>query len=402
MQFFKSVFVFYCLVGSCGLQSSAAEPLTFESQTLPIELSVGYAVRVLDVNGDEKLDIAIVDSKRIVWLEAPDWTTHVIYETPDAKNDNVCFAPHDINEDGLIDFAIGSDWQPNNTTSGGKIGWLENLGEGKWTYHAIAEEPTTHRMQWFARPNGKKAALIVAPLKGRGTTGPTFDQSGVSMLEIMPTVKDGEVTWEIEVMANQFPVMHNFRAVDMNDDGRFELLLASFRGVMQFNFEPEDYLVHLCSGQETAAPARGSSEVCMGRRSDRTEYIATIEPWHGDKVVVYTPRTVNPLWDRHVIDAELAWGHAIDAANLDADADEELVVGVRDNLSDDHRCGLRIYDPNDDSPMKWPRTIVEPGAIAVEDLTTADLDRDGDIDIIAVGRATHNAKVYWNLQNRAR
>jgi hypothetical protein len=32
----------------------------------------------------------------------------------------------------------------------------------------------------------------------------------------------------------------------------------------------------------------------------------------------------------------------------------------------------------------------------VEDLTAADLDGDGRIDLIAVGRKTKNLRVYWN------
>ena len=33
--------------------------------------------------------------------------------------------------------------------------------------------------------------------------------------------------------------------------------------------------------------------------------------------------------------------------------------------------------------------------MATEDLTVADLNEDGKPDIIAVGRATHNVKIYW-------
>ncbi len=34
--------------------------------------------------------------------------------------------------------------------------------------------------------------------------------------------------------------------------------------------------------------------------------------------------------------------------------------------------------------------------VAVEDLTAADLNGDGRIDLIAVGRKTKNLRVYWN------
>jgi hypothetical protein len=34
--------------------------------------------------------------------------------------------------------------------------------------------------------------------------------------------------------------------------------------------------------------------------------------------------------------------------------------------------------------------------VAVEDIAVSDFDGDGKPDIIAVGRATHNAVIYWN------
>jgi hypothetical protein len=140
--------------------------------------------------------------------------------------------------------------------------------------------------------------------------------------------------------------------------------------------------------------------VKLGRFADGSPYVATIEPWHGHQVVVYTPppgpRPATGgewLWRRHVLDEELKWGHAVWTANLDDDADDELIIGVRDNLSERVRCGVRVYDPVGGS---WRRQLVDPGSVAVEDLAAADLNGDGRIDLVAVGRATHNVKIYWN------
>src|SRR5262249_2926942 len=130
-------------------------------------------------------------------------------------------------------------------------------------------------------------------------------------------------------------------------------------------------------------------------------YFATVEPWHGNEIVVYTtPGTESTLWKRHVIDDQLRWGHALWCSDLDGDGRDELVIGVRDNPAKGdtftEKCGVGLYKATDKEGKKWARFILDDGGIAVEDLTVADLNGDGKPDIIAVGRGTHNARIYWN------
>ena len=81
-------------------------------------------------------------------------------------------------------------------------------------------------------------------------------------------------------------------------------------------------------------------------------------------------------------------------ADLDGDADEELVIGVRDTKDAANPCGLRIYDPSSATP--WTKHVIDPAGVAIEDLAVADLDGDKKPDIVAVGRATKNVRIYWN------
>src|SRR3982751_2441945 len=122
----------------------------FRDQELKTKLTVGYAVRLIDMNDDKRLDICIVDSERLLWLENPNWEEHIMIGAGKTKKDNVCFAPADIDGDGRLDFAVGADWNPANTKSGGTIQWIrqpEKAGE-KWSVFPIGEEPTMHRMQF--------------------------------------------------------------------------------------------------------------------------------------------------------------------------------------------------------------------------------------------------------------
>src|SRR5262249_14599105 len=139
-----------------------------------------------------------------------------------------------------------------------------------------------------------------------------------------------------------------------------------------------------------------------GRLLNGKQFIATIEPWHGNQVVTYTPNDDKKVWERHLIDGQLRWGHAVWCADLDGDGADELIIGVRDDPNPKagdafkDRRGVRIYKCSDGIGAAWDRFILDDGGVAVEDLAAADLDGDGKIDIVAVGRQTGNARIYWN------
>ncbi|QDU96353.1 FG-GAP repeat domain-containing protein [Lignipirellula cremea] len=392
-----------CLAFALSASPGQGGELKFGEIELSERLEVGYAVRLIDMNGDGRLDICVVDSKRLIWLENPQWNVHTIDASPD-KTDNVCFAPYDINSDGKLDFAVGSDWTLD-TKSGGTIGWLEqNETPAKpFKLHPIGEEPTVHRIRFADLDGNGREELIIAPLLGRDTTRPHFAENGVRLLayEIPknPTVDD----WKMTVLSDELHVCHNFWPTDLNGDGQLDLLVVSFEGVSLLERQKNGTYKRtlIGAGEQQTSPNKGASEIKHGKLASGADYIATIEPWHGSEVVVYTrpkgdrdPKSDRWMWDRHVLDDQLKWGHAVWCANLDDDEDQELIIGVRDDLSNEHRRGLRIYDPQPDG--SWKRTIIDPGSVAIEDLAAGDLNGDGRTDIVAVGRQTHNIKLYIN------
>ncbi len=389
---------------SCATIAHAAEPFTFRDIELPTKLTVGYAVRLVDMNADKRLDICIVDSDRILWLENPNWTEHVLVEKPQIKTDNACFAEADINGDGQIDFAVGADWRPFN---GGNLQWISGKSPvEKWQVHPIADVHTEHRIQFADLDGDGKPELISAPLMGEGAKAPHWNEAPVkfSMFKIPANPVAGP--WVPQVLCEELHVTHNFVVTDFNHDKKADILIVSFEGVhlLEPTASGPWRRTRIGTGNQETSPNKGASEIKHGKLADG-DYVATIEPWHGTQVVVYTkpkqPRDPNAkewLWDRHVIDEELKWGHAVWCANLDSDPEEELIIGVRDDLDaadPTKRRGLRIYDPSPDG-TKWTRQIVDPGSVAIEDATAGDLNGDGKIDIVAVGRATKNVKIYFN------
>jgi hypothetical protein len=390
-----------------GSALHAAIP-SFRNQEIERELGVGYAVSLVDVNSDGELDIIVVDQTRVVWYENPGWQRRTIIENQ-TKPDNVCIAPYDIDGDGQIDFALGAEWRPQDTVASGTIQWLRRgpAVDDKWTVHPIGTEPTVHRMRWGDFDGNGRAELIVLPLHGRGVRPPEFNQNGVRILRYkIPDEPTDAGAWQAEVVDDALHVSHNLWPADLNQDQRLDLLVASFEGVHLIERGASSTWNRrlLAAGNQETSPNRGSSEIKPGKLGSDAgyDYLATIEPWHGFQVVVYTrgadDRTAE--WNRSVIDEQLAWGHAVWCADLDGDPDEELIIGVRDDAGP-HRSGVRLYDPVvNGRSVGWQRSLVDPGGVAVEDLAAADLDGDGDTDIVAAGRRTKNVKIYWNDAGR--
>jgi hypothetical protein len=378
---------------------------TFEKREIEKGLGVGYAVLLVDIDGDRKTDIVVVDTHRILWYQNPTWKRRTILQGKTAP-DNVCVAAADIDGDGKIDLALGAGWRPFNTKSGGTLQWLKRgkTLDDPWTLYPIAEEPTLHRIRFCDLDGTGKPVLLSGPLMGRNSTATKnwMDGSPVRLTAYRIPRDPTRDRWIPEVIDESLHVMHNFWPTQFGKRGGLSVLTASYEGVHLISHDGKKWARHKlgAGNQDNPRGWRGASEVKAGRLKGGLPFIATIEPWHGHQVVIYTPsKDSKALWERRVIDDKLRWGHAVWCADLDGDGGDQIVIGVRDNLSDKsgEKCGVRVYKALDERGTKWERHLVDEGGVAVEDLAVADLHGDGRLDIVAVGRATKNVRVYRNV-----
>ena len=260
--------------GSAPASALDAEIRQFRCQEIERELGVGYAVSLVDVNGDGKLDIVVVDQTRVVWYENPAWRRRTIIENQ-TKPDNVCIAPYDLDGDGQIDFALGADWRPADTVASGTIQWLSRgpTIDDQWTVHAIGTEPTVHRMRWGDFDGDGRAELIVLPLHGRGVRPPEFNQNGVRVLLYkIPKEPTDASAWKAEIIDDQLHVSHNLWPVDLNQDRRLDLLVASFEGV--------SLLERAASGgwsrRRSASAIRRRRPIAVRAKSNRASFAAAV------------------------------------------------------------------------------------------------------------------------------
>ncbi len=382
--------------------SPTAKPFPkFVEQVLDNQFGIGYGVIVADINHDGKLDVVAINETQAVWFENPSWKKHLIMEGA-TKKDNVCLAAYDIDGDGRLDLAIGAEWMPTNTQSGGSLQWFRQPEDSsnRWSMIPIGSEPTLHRIRWAdCRGRGKKE-LIVAPLQGRGTKPPNWGEGkGVRLMAFeMPSDPSNEA-WKIEIIDESLHALHNFWVANYDDDPADEIITASLEGVFVFDRGKDGKWSksQLGEGNDEENGVPGGGEIKMGKFKSGKRYLAAIEPWHGHQVVVYLPPAeAGSMWKRRVLDTKLKQGHAIWCADLDGDGDDELVMGWREAGDPELKPGIVIYDPQDEEWNSGKKYVVDDGGMATEDLTVADLNQDGFLDIIASGRATHNLKIYWN------
>ncbi|GIW89311.1 MAG: hypothetical protein KatS3mg108_3635 [Isosphaeraceae bacterium] len=392
-------------VVGCGL--TAGGPIWVRQEIDPRAGEVVYAVTVADVNGDRRLDVVAVTEDAVLWYENPSWRKRVVVEGATAR-DNVCIAARDIDGDGQIDFALGAGWKPPDTVTPGTLQWLGRDGAGQWKIHIIEyEEPSIHRMRWADVDGDGVTELVIVPLQGRGTMGPDWGAGKGVRIWVLRVPEDPTArVWASELADDTLHTAHNFEAVSLDDDPAEELIVAAWEGVFRLDRLDDGRWTRTKLGdgyQGGDLPHRGASEIKLGKVGDQArDCLATIEPWHGDRVVVYV-REIESKWVRREVDTGVKWGHAVWFANVDEDPSQELIIGQRDPRTDTvtpKGPGVFVYDleswlmgGHDSGIEKW---VVDDGGMACEDALAADLDGDGRPEIIAGGRATHNVVVYWN------
>jgi hypothetical protein len=221
------------------------------------------------------------------------------------------------------------------------------------------------------------------PLIGPEAVAPDY-RAHVPLLMYRPGAWKREVITDVDS-----GVVHGIHATDWNGDRRDVLLSASFLGVHALQLDRPGWTRTLITrGDPAPWPKSGASDVVVGRLGSE-RFVATIEPWHGNQVVVY--RQDKTAWKRHVIDASIADGHTIVAGDFDGDGLDEIVVGERQGKRSAHL--YRASSPKDDT---WTKEVLDDGGMAAAGCAVADLNADTSPDIVCIGTATANLKWYEN------
>ncbi len=363
----------------------------------------GYQVAVADVNGDGRPDIlALSSGQNIVdWYQDPSWRTRSVTTSTEK---NISLAP--LFKPGYPSqgMALASGFNLDHAEAGGDLWWAQ-LGtslDSEWSLRPIGRIPGSHRLHWADLDGDGQLELVVVPIVGAGARPPDYSvPAQITWFQMPEAMLSGHAQaalarsskWAPHLIDDTLNLAHGVHVMDWNGDGRDEILTASAQGVNLFMSKGQgtnlEWTRKLLTAGDQTERYHGASEIDVGNVHGR-RFLATIEPWHGDKVVVY-PSGKNGFGERLVIDSSFKNGHALVCADLDGDGNDEIVAGYRGPGT-----SLFIYHAKDDQGTAWERETLDT-EMAASCLAIADINGDGRPDIVAIGSSTGNVKWYENL-----
>jgi hypothetical protein len=388
-------------------QFKFAQP-AFEEVLVEDNLKDGYWLDAVDIDGDGRLDLIAcgLAEGELVWYQnrSPSWIKHSIGAFP--KPVAMDHAPL-VN--GRPDLVVCHDYgtcmfacKPED----GKISWLQHPGgdgTGPWQRHYIANLVATHRLRFGSFTRAGARELMALPVVGpKG--GPEAVHQPVQVMLYTPQPDKLDEPWPAAVVDDKsFRVIHDvvvgkFAEKDRNA-ALDSVLLATEEGVCWVHHQDGAWRTEILgTGEQTEVGLtgfKGTGNLGVGRvGSDPYAYIATLEPFHGNTLAVYTkPPGRDGLkgpWRRTILDvfgdpndAGEGAGHHVMTADFDGDGDDEFLMALRGPWP---WQGVFYYKCIDVENAVFTKKRVSNASAAR--IALGDFDGDGRIDFATTGYYT--------------
>ncbi len=330
------------------------------------------ACAVLDVDGDGKMDIVSGNH----WYQAPSWQRHRVrsVEVIRGRQDDYANLPLDVNGDGRTDL--------------------------------VSANYRSQSLYWIRHPD-PSAGLdaewdrTVVETPGAMETGRLVDIDGDGRLDVLPngvefaawwTLQPGpQPQWQRHALPDEL-AGHGIGAGDINGDGRTDVVGPHGWAEAPVNPRTDRWIFHaeFTLWRDASIPilvqdvdTDGDADLIWGRGHQSGLY------W-----LEQTGSGEQRTWQRHVIDSSLSQQHTLLWSDLDGDGRGELISGSR-------YYGHDGRDVGESGPLQvsawryaadrrvWQRQLLSSnfGVALGVDPKVADVDSDGDLDLVCADRS---------------
>ena len=364
------------LLSTCCGGLNALSAVEFERHEFPMTMRTNMALAV-DIDNDQDVDIVAISQTRIVGIQMPERSEHILF---DAIDGGLIHADHaDMDNDGDQDVIIcrffnpwlqkakdGSSTQPAGPNF--TIAWLENTGTvtDSWPLHIVDNEVHgTHGVAVGDLNNDNTPDIVAANVSGAFPRSVTWYPSGQGRQFIHEKNAGGRP--------------HYVAIGDLNNDGRNDVALGSGNG----------WSVYLADGDNWARHEllkhRGGTNLTLADCDNDGDLDVIGGTGHGDGIFWFE----NPSWQQHTIRADITDVHSLSSGDFNGD-------GLADIVANSNRSQeTLVYLQGANSTFQ--EMVIDSGNRQQSyGCCVADVDGDGKLDIVLGGRKSNN--VIWYQQ----
>jgi hypothetical protein len=352
-----------CVAGTVAWTVGRPDEVPFQKQTL--DLGANETAAVADVNGDGKPDIIAGEN----WYEGPKWVKHKFRSIPFSNNyiDDFSDLPMDVNGDGHIDI-VSCSW------FGKRVFWSENPGKGRgeWKEHMIQDGFNVEFSFLVDMDNDGKAREVLPQFGGKAPTAWYEFRGG---------------KWEKrQVSPNNYG--HGIGAGDLNKDGRTDLITP--KGWFEAPPDPRsgDWKWH----GDFDLGGTGFIYVLDVNGDGRMDLVTSLAHDYG---VFWMEQAADGKFVKRIIDDSWSQPHALTMVDVNKDGRMDLVTGKRfmahngKDPGEREPLGVYWYEYIPGQRVEWVKHVIEYSTRTGGgmQLAVADVDGDGDLDIVAPGKS---------------
>ncbi len=359
--------------------ASSNDSLSFTAADIATSAIGAYDVHVADMDGDGDLDIvsASQNDSTIAWYENdgaanPSWSAADIATSADGA-----LGVHVADMDGDGDLDIVSASLSDDT-----IAWYENNGaaDPTWTAADIATSADGAYDVKVADMDGDGDLDIVSASRYDSTIA-WYENNGAA-----------DPTWTAANIATSAAGVSELHVADMDSDGDLDIVSASSNDNTIAWYENDGAANPSWSAADIAYSADAPWGVYVGDMDNDGDLDIVSASYDDDTIAWYeNDGAADPTWSAADIATSADGGEGVKLADMDGDGDLDIVSA---SSKDDT---IAWYENDGAANPTWTAADIATSADGAREVHVADMDGDGDLDIVSASKA--DSTIAWYESN---